>query len=54
MKVIIELNENVRLESIEGDKEINIVLYDDSGSYLYGRPVNVDDLKLALRKMTAK
>ena len=52
MKVIIALNDDVSVESIEGcDNEINISIGGKACSYAI---VNIDDLKLALRKLTAK
>jgi hypothetical protein len=49
MKVIIELSENVKLENnIEDENLVNIYITGIGGC------VNIDDLKLALRKLTAK
>jgi len=49
MKVIIELNSLCSIENVdESDKEIKINLSD------YTCVVNIDDLKLALKKMTEK
>lgn len=54
MKVIIELNKDISIESIkEVDNEIkiNINIIGKACSYAL---VNIDDLRLALRKLTAK
>jgi hypothetical protein len=54
MKVIIELNEDISIESIIGSNEevkVNISLIGKGFSYA---TVNIDDLKAALRKMTEK
>jgi hypothetical protein len=49
MKVIIELNENVKLEINESDESlVNIFIAGIGGC------VKIEDLKLALRKLTAK
>ncbi len=55
MKVIIELNENVSLESAEDDNLINIKFnntFPEARSI--SRLININDLNVALRKMTAK
>ncbi len=59
MKVKIELNESVFLENVKDmdDKvEIHLTRRDQHGEIVGGKCaiVNIDDLKLALRKMTAR
>ena len=56
MKVIIELNSYISLELIEDDvlnHQIRIWFEKDTVNRT-SAAVNIDDLKLALRKMTAK
>jgi len=54
MKVIIELNKDISIENIEGsDNEIKINLNIIGKACSYAI-VNIDELKAALRKMTAK
>jgi len=50
MKVIIELNENVDIESIDNDEEHLAIHVANNGV----AKININDLKLALRKLTAK
>jgi hypothetical protein len=55
MKVIIEMNEYVSIESVaDSPNEVKIIFKNvDGQSYVYD-VVGIEDLKLALRKMTAK
>lgn len=54
MKVIIELNKDCSIETIpQNDNEVKIIIHDDEDNPAYAI-VNIDELKLALRKMTAK
>ena len=52
MKVIIELSNNVFLESTENENEVYIMVQAEGTSI--SSAVNIDDLKVALKKMTAK
>ena len=57
MKVIIELTDNVALVSAVNEDEINIVFNYDNGELQFEGtffPVKIEDLKLALRKLTVK
>jgi len=53
MKVIIELDENVSICSANNEDEVGILIKPNSSNGLVAY-VKIDDLKLALRKMTAK
>ena len=54
MKVIIELNKDITIESIENsDNEVKINLFIAGKTCSYAI-VNIDDLRLALRKLTGK
>jgi hypothetical protein len=53
MKVIIELNEYMKIENGSDENTINIII-DHPEISGCSTSVNIDDLKLALRKMTAK
>lgn len=56
MKVIIELNEHVSIESASNNEEeviIKFVIGEDEESSAFAR-CKIDDLKLAIRKLTAK
>jgi len=53
MKVIIELNENVTIENVDDD--VTSVYIHLSGKEFEGaHEVKIEDLKLALKKLTAK
>ena len=52
--MIIELNKDISIDNIDdNDKEVRILISIAGKSCAYAI-VNIDDLKLALRKMTAK
>jgi hypothetical protein len=53
MKVIIELNEDVSLISLDSEC-VTITIDYESHLNSLSATVNIDDLKLALRKLTAK
>lgn len=56
MKVIIELNDFVSIESVEGSDSIIKIIFKDANTG-HANDMNIlliDDLKLALRKITAK
>jgi hypothetical protein len=54
MKVIIELSKEVAIDNVDdNEKEVRILLSIAGKTCAYAI-VNIDDLKLALRKMTAK
>lgn len=49
MKVIIELSENVRIENVASDDDLVRIVVRDHHDI-----VKIDELKIALRKLTAK
>lgn len=54
MKVQIELSENVYIENVENDSEkMKFVIYKNN-SRLIEVLLNIDELRIALRKMVAK
>ena len=54
MKVIIELSNYVFLESYENENENEVYISVCLEGVKLTSAVNIDDLKIALRKMTAK
>lgn len=58
MKVIIELNDYASIETSENENLVNLIVKSperlDGNHYINEALVNIDDLNLALRKMTAK
>ena len=53
MKVIIELNEDVLIESVSIETDLRIC-FKTQGIISSCAIVSIDDLKLAIRKLTAK